>query len=101
VAEVALSGSGYTQIIAGSSGKVIYLCKAFVTSVSMGTPVVNTFTYAFGTCASTPTAFLTGGGVTGLDEDFGGAAQSAAGAAFCVKESTANSDLVTVTYQQK
>ena len=100
-AQVALSGTGYTQIIAGSSTKVIYLCKVFVTSVAMAVPVVNTFTYAFGTCAGSPTAFLTGGGVTGLDEDFDGGAQSAASAAFCVKETVANSDLVTVVYAQK
>jgi len=39
-------------------------------------------------------------GVTGMDSDFGGALRSAAGAAFCVKESVANTDKVTVTYAQ-
>lgn len=99
-AQVALSGTGYTQIVAASGSLVIYICKVFVTSGVMNAPVVNTFTFAQGTCAGSPTAQLTATAVTGLDEDFGGALQSAAGAAFCVKESVSNSDPVTVTYAQ-
>jgi hypothetical protein len=99
--QVSLSGTGYTQIIAGSGAKIIYLCKVFVTSASMGTPTLNTFNFAFGACAGSPVEFLSGAGVTGLDEDFNGATQSTGGEAFCVEESTANSDLVTATYLQK
>ena len=99
-AQVALSGTGYTQIVAASGSTVIRVCKVFVTSVSGGNPVVNTFNIAFGTCAGSPTQIFTAGGVTGFDEDFGGSLRSAASGALCVKESTANSDLVTVTYVQ-
>ena len=94
--QVALSGTAYTQIIAGSN--VLRIWKVFVTSVSGGNPSVNTFNIAFGTCASTPTQIFTAGGVTGFDEDFGGALRSGSGQALCIKESVANSDLVTVTY---
>lgn len=94
--QVALSGTAYTQIIAGSN--VLRICKVFVTSVSGGNPVVNTFNIAFGTCAGAPTQIFTAGGVTGFDEDFGGALRSGSGQALCVKESVANADLVTVTY---
>lgn len=99
-AEVALSGTGYTQIIAASGSTVIYVCKVFVTGSSAGSPVVTTFTLAQGACGGAPTELENAAGVTGLDQDFGGALRSAAGAAFCVKESVANSDKVTVTYAQ-
>jgi len=98
--QVALSGTGYTQIVAGSAGKIIRVCKVFVTSASSGTPVVNTFNVAVGTCSGSPTALLTASGVTGIDEDFSGALRTASGGALCVSESTANSDLVTATYAQ-
>lgn len=99
-AEVALSGTGYTQIVAGSGSTVIRVCKVFVTSSSAGAPVVNTFTAAVGVCASTPTELFNAAGVTGLDSDYFGALRSNTGGAFCVKESVANSDKVTVTYVQ-
>jgi hypothetical protein len=102
-AKVALSGTGYTQIIALSGSTVIRLCKVFVTSSSGGSPVLNTITLGYGTgsnCASGTTDLLAAGGVAGIDEDFGGALRTAAGNAFCVKEATANSDPVTVTYAQ-
>lgn len=98
--QVALSGTAYTQIVAGSGSTIIRVCKAFVTSASSGSPVVNTFNIAFGACAGTPTQIFTAAGVTGFDEDFGGALRSGAGGALCMKESTANSDPVTVTYAQ-
>lgn len=98
--QVALSGTAYTQIVAASGSTVIRVCKIFVTSASAGSPVVNTFNVAFGACAGTPTQIFTAAGVTGFDEDFGGALRSAASGALCVKESTANSDLVTATYVQ-
>lgn len=98
--QVALSGTAYTQIVAASGATVIRVCKLFVTSASVGTPNTNTFNVAFGTCAGTPTQILTAAGVTGLDSDFGGALRGAAGAAMCIKEATANSDPVTVTYAQ-
>lgn len=99
-AEVALSGTGYTSIVAASGSTIIRLCKVFVTSASAGSPTVNTFTLAFGTCAGTPTEAMNAAGVTGLDSDFGGSLRGAASAAFCVKEATANSDKITVTYAQ-
>lgn len=102
-ADVALSGTGYTQIIALSGSTVIRLCKVFVTSVSGGNPVINTFTLAYGTganCAGGTTELLTAGGVAGMDSDFQGSLRTAAANAFCVKEATANSDKVTVTYAQ-
>lgn len=102
-ADVALSGTGYTQIIALSGSTVIRLCKVFVTSVSGGNPVINTFTLAYGTgsnCAAGTTELLTAGGVAGMDSDFQGSLRTAAANAFCVKEATANSDKVTVTYAQ-
>lgn len=98
--EVALSGTAYTQIVAASGSTVIRVCKLFVTSAAAGSPVTNTFTVGVGTCAGAPTELLNAAGVTGLDSDFGGALRSGAGGAFCVKEATANSDKVTVTYAQ-
>jgi hypothetical protein len=100
-AEVSLSGTGYTQIVAGSGSKVIQICKLFVVSQSANAPVVNTFSVAFGTCAGSPTEAMNAGGVTGLDSDFGGTLRSGAGGALCVSESVANSDKVTVTYLQR
>jgi hypothetical protein len=97
-AEVALSGTGYTEIVAASGSTVIRVCKVMVTSASSGTPVVNTFTAAFGTCASSPTEIFNLAGITGMDSDFPGALRGASGTAFCMKESTANSDKVTVLY---
>ena len=99
-AEVALSGTGYTQIVAGSGSTVIYVCKLLVTSSSAGSPTVNTFTAAFGTCGSSPTEVFNAAGITGLDSDFGGSLASGAGGALCLKESVAQSDKVTVTYYQ-
>lgn len=100
-AQVALSGTGYTSIVAASGSMVVSICNFEVTSASVGTPVVNTFTLSFGSCSGTPTNFLTAAGVTGYTDQFFGNAKSAAGGAFCVKESVANSDLVTVTYLQQ
>jgi hypothetical protein len=99
-AEVALSGTGYTTIVAASGSTVIYICKLAVTGSSGGNPVVTTFTMAQGVCAGAPTELQNMAGVTGLDSDYGGSLRSAAGAAFCAKESVANSDKVTVTYAQ-
>jgi hypothetical protein len=61
---------------------------------------VNTFTVAFGVCASAPTEALNVAGVTGYTDTFGGTLAGAASAAMCAKESVANSDKVTVTYSQ-
>ena len=99
-AEVALSGTGYTQIVAGSGSTVIKVCKVLVTSSSSGSPTVNTFTASFGTCSGTPTEVFNAAGITGLDSDFSGSLIGAAGAAFCVKEAVAQADKVTVTYIQ-
>jgi carbon monoxide dehydrogenase subunit G len=99
-AEVALSGTGYVEIVAGTAAQVIRVCKVFVTSASGGAPVVNTFSIARATvttCASA-TELLNAAGVTGLDMDFGGALQSGSGQSICVSESTANSDKVTIVY---
>jgi hypothetical protein len=101
--EVALSGTGYTQIIALSGSTIIRLCKVFVTSSSSGNPSVNTFTLAYGTgsnCAAGTAELQNAAGITGLDEDYSGALRTASGNAFCVKEAVANSDKVTVTYVQ-
>jgi hypothetical protein len=97
-AEVALSGTAYTQIVAGSGSQVIRVCKLFVTSSSGGAPTVTTFTVGFGSCAGTPTEKLIAAGVTGIDLDFSGALRGAAGDALCVKEGASQSDKVTVTY---
>lgn len=99
-AEVALSGTGYTTIIAASGSEVVSLCNIAVTSASGGSPVINTFTFAFGTCGSSPTEIMNLAGVTGYVDQFFGSLAGAAGAAFCVKEATANSDKVTVSYLQ-
>ena len=99
-ADVALSGTGYIEIVAGTASQVIQVCKIFITSASAGSPVVNTITVAtatVSTCGS-PTELFVGAGITGLDSDFGGALRSASGASICVKEGTANSDHVTITY---
>lgn len=98
--DVALSGTGLTEIVAGVGGQTIYVCKVFVTSVSAGNPTVNTFTISRGTvssCAS-PTQLALAGGVTGIDSDYGGALRSGSGQSICVSESVANSDRVTITY---
>jgi len=98
--DVALSGTGYTEIVVGTASQVIRICNLFVTSVSAGAPTVNTFTVASATittCAS-PTELLLAGGVTGLDSVFNGTIRSASGASICVKEATANSDKVTISY---
>jgi hypothetical protein len=98
--DVALSGTGLTEIVAGTASQVIRICNLFVTSVSAGTPVVNTFTVSTATitsCAS-PTQLLLAGGVTGLDSIFNGTLRSGSGQSICVSESTANSDKVTITY---
>lgn len=99
-ADVALSGTNYTEIVAGTAAQVIRVCKVFVTSVSAGAPVVNTITVASATvttCAG-PTELFLGGGITGMDTDWGGALRSASGASICVKESVGNSDKVTISY---
>jgi hypothetical protein len=99
--ETALVSTAYTAIVAASGSTVIRVCKLFVTSGSGGAPVVNTFTVAFGAnCAMAPTEILSAVGVTGLDSDFQGSLRGAASAALCVKEATANTDKVTVTYAQ-
>jgi hypothetical protein len=100
-AEVPLSGTGYTQIIAGSGATSIYVCNIGVTSASGGSPVVNTFSVAFGTCAGSPTEALNLAGVTGYTEQFAGSLIGASGAALCVSETTANRDKVYVTYAQR
>ena len=100
-AEVPLSGTGYTQIVAGSVGKVIYLCNVAWSSASTNVPVVNTFALAFGTCAGSPTQALNLPGITGYTDNFTASLAGASGAALCASESVANSDTVTVTYLQK
>lgn len=97
-ATVTLSGTSATQIVAGTAAQTIRVCKIFVTSAAAGAPVVNTFTVSTGTCAAAPTTLLIGAAITGLDSDFGGALRSSSGGALCLAESTANSDVVTVTY---
>ena len=99
-AEVPLSGTGYTEIVAGTAAQVIHVCKVFVTSAATGTPSVNTFSIAratVSTCAS-PTEMVLAAGVTGIDSDYGGALRSAASQSICVSETVANSDKVTITY---
>lgn len=101
-AEVALSGTGYVEIVAGTAAQVIQVCKVLVTSVSGGNPTVNTFSVASATitsCAS-PTELSLYAGVTGVADDWGGALRSAAGKSICVSESVANSDKVTISYQK-
>lgn len=100
-AEVALSGTAYTQIIPASGATSIYVCNIGVTSASAGSPVVNTFSVAFGACGSSPTEALNLAGVTGYTEQFAGSLIGAGGGALCVSESTANSDKVYVTYAQR
>ena len=100
LADVALSGTSYTEIVAGTASQVIRVCKIFVTSSSGGNPNVNTITVASATvttCAS-PTELLNGAGITGIDSDFGGALRSATAASICVKETVANADHVTISY---
>jgi hypothetical protein len=99
-AEVALSSTTYTEIVAGVASKVINVCKVLVTSSSGGNPTVNTFTIAKATvtsCASA-TELVNAAGITGIDSDFGGALKSGASQSICVKEATAQSDKVTITY---
>jgi hypothetical protein len=99
-ASVALSGTGYTEIVIGTAAQVIHVCKIFVTSGAANAPVVNTFTVASATittCAG-PTVLPVGTGITGIDSDFGGSLTSVSGASICVKEAVANSDVVYITY---
>jgi hypothetical protein len=99
---VALSGTSFTQIIAGSGATVISICNLAITSASGGTPNTNTFTFAFGVCASSPTQALGPlAGVTGYSDQFFGSLQGAGGAAFCAEEGVGNGDVLTVTYLQK
>jgi hypothetical protein len=99
--EATLSGTSYNTVIALSGTTVIRVCKVFVTSASMGTPNVNTFTIAAGAdCTMSPTELLNAPGITGMDSDFGGSLRGAAGAALCFKESVGNGDKVTITYTQ-
>jgi hypothetical protein len=95
-----LSGTGYNSLVAASGSTSIYLCNIAVTSASGGTPNVNTFSLAFGTCGSSPTEKLNLSGVTGYTDQFYGTLVGAASAALCFSESTANGDKVTVTYAQ-
>jgi len=97
-ATVPLSGTGYTQIVAGSGTKVIHVCNLVWGSGAANAPVVNTFSLAFGVCAGSPTQALALPGVTGYTDYFGGSLAGAAGAALCASEAVANSDVVTVTY---
>mgnify|MGYP001568646427 CR=1 FL=1 len=99
--ETALSGTGYTTIIAASGSTVISLCNLAVTSASGGVPNVNTFTLAFGTCGSSPTEIENISGVTGYTDQFFGSLAGTAGQAFCMKEATANSDKVFASFLQK
>jgi len=99
--ETALSGTGYTTIIAASGSTVISLCNIAVTSASGGVPNVNTFTLAFGTCGSSPTEIANIAGVTGYTDQFLGSLAGTAGQAFCAKEAVANGDKILVTYLQK
>jgi len=101
-AEVPLSGTGYTEIVAGTAAQVIHVCKVFVTSAATGAPTVNTFSVAratVSTCAGA-TELVSAAGVTGIDSDYGGALQSAASQSICVSETVANSDKVTITYSK-
>lgn len=100
VATVALSGTGLTEIVAGTASQTIRVCKIFVTSATGGAPVVNTFSISRATvtsCAS-PTVVAAPTSVTGFDLDFGGVPLTAAGQSICISESVANSDVVTITY---
>jgi hypothetical protein len=99
-AETALSGTGYTQIVAGSGTKVIHVCNIAWTSAASNVPVVNTFAVAFGSCSGSPTQILSLPGITGYTDNFFGSLAGAAGAALCASESVSNSDNVTVTYAQ-
>ena len=99
-ADVALSGTSYTQVVAASGSTVIRICNFIYSSASGGNPVVNTVTLAFGTCNSSPTEAWNVGGVTGYTDNFDGSIRGTAGAALCVKESVGNADHVTVTYSQ-
>lgn len=101
-ATVALSGTGLTEIVAGTASQIIKVCKIFVTSASGGAPVVNTFSIARATVTSCGTATVLAAptAVTGFDLDFGGALQSGSGQSICISESVANSDVVTITYQK-
>jgi hypothetical protein len=101
-AEVALSGTGYTEIVVGTAAQVIQICKVFVTSAAAGSPVVNTFSIVsatIATCAGT-TELVSANSVTGIDLDWGGALRSGSGKSICVSESTANSDKVTISYSK-
>jgi len=100
-ASVALSGTGYTQIVAGSGTKEIYVCNIAYSSVASNVPVVNTFSVAFGTCASTPTQELLLGGITGYTDNFFGSLVGTAGGALCASESVSESDIVYVSYLQQ
>lgn len=99
-AEVPLSGTGYTQIVAGSGSTQIKLCNIVYSSSVMGSPAVNTFTVGFGTCSGTVTEAFSLPGITAYADSWNGTLQGTAGAALCAKEATANSDKVTVTYSQ-
>lgn len=100
--EVALTGTGYNVIVAASGSKKVSICNIAVTSATGGNPNVNTFTFGFGTTdCSAPTEFMNLAGVTGYTDNWFGAAQSAASGTFCVKESVANGDKVTVSILQQ
>lgn len=97
---VTLSGTGYNSVVTGTAAQVIRICNIAVTSASGGTPNVNTFSLAFGTCGSSPTEAVNVAGVTGYTDQFFGSLRGAAAAAFCVSESVANGDKVAVTYKK-
>ena len=96
--ETTLSGTGYNTIVTGTALQVIRVCKIVALSASGGSPVLNTFSIAHGTCGSSPTEILNYPAVTGIAEEYGGALRTAAGESLCLSESTANSDKVTVFY---
>lgn len=99
--EVPLSGTGYTQIIPASGTTAIHVCNVIYSSSTMAvTPVVNSFSLAFGICTGTPTEAFGLGGISAYSDNFAGTLISPAGAALCAKESVANSDKLTVTYSQ-
>jgi len=99
--EITLSGTGYNTLIPASGSTVISICNIVATSASGGTPNVNTFSLAFGTCGSSPTEAVNVAGVTGYTDQFGGTLKSAGGNAACFSEATANGDKVSVTFSQQ
>lgn len=93
-----LSGTGYNTVVPGTSSQVIRVCKIVLLSASAGSPALNTFSIATGTCAGSPSELVNYPAVTGIAEDYGGSLRTGSGQSLCISESTANSDKVTVFY---